>query len=331
MQRFYDNNLLQSSMNLNVELYKKLYLIRASEEAIIKYYHEDDMKTPMHMSMGEEAIVTGVCHALTDEDQVLGTYRSHALFLAKTQKVNIFFAEMYGKSTGTANGKSGSMHLSYPEKGMLVSSAIVASSIPTAVGVALANKMKKNNTITVVFFGDGAVDTGVFWESLNYACLENLPIIFVLENNGLAVHTSRKKRHGYDSISQLVSQYHCDTYEESSTDVESIYQITKKVIEKIRLQQRPALMNLSYYRYLEHVGINKDFHEGYRSEEEFEKWYKMDPVHTQRVRLLESNSIFEDNLIQIENEIISRIEASVFEAKKAPFSSTKVLYQDVYK
>lgn len=318
-------------MNLSLELYKKLYLIRSSEEAIVKNYHEDDMKTPMHMSMGEEAIVTGVCHALTDEDQVLGTYRSHALFLAKTQKCDAFFAEMYGKSTGTADGKSGSMHLSDPEKGMLVSSAIVASSIPTAVGAALANKMKKNNKITAVFFGDGAVDAGVFWESLNFACLEQLPIIFVLENNSLAVHTSRDQRHGYDSISELVSQYHCDTYEASTTDVESVYQMTKQAIEKVRMHGKPALMNLSYYRYLEHVGISKDFHEGYRSEEEFDKWYKMDPVLTQRQRLLEEANISEESLVQIETEISSRVEQSVIKAKEAPFSSTEVLYQDVYK
>ncbi len=318
-------------MNLSLALDKKLFLIRTAEEAIIKYYLEDDMKTPMHMSMGEEAIVTGVCHALKDEDQVLGTYRSHALFLAKTQKCDTFFAEMYGKTTGTANGKSGSMHLSDPEKGMLVSSAIVASSIPTAVGVALANKMKKNNRITVVFFGDGAVDAGVFWESLNFACLERLPIVFILENNSLAVHTSRDKRHGYDSISQVVSQYRCDTYEASTTDVESIYQMTRKAIEKIRMHQKPALMNLSYYRYLEHVGVNKDFHEGYRSEEEFELWYKMDPIHTQRARLLDCESISEESLIQIETEILSQVEQSVIKAKEAPFSSPEILYHDVFK
>jgi len=318
-------------MNLSLELYKKLFLIRTAEEKIIKYYHEDDMKTPMRMSMGEEAIVTGVCHALSDEDQVLGTYRSHALFLAKTQKCDNFFAELYGKANGTANGKSGSMHLSDPEKGLLVSSAIVASTISTAVGAALANKMKKNNKITVVFFGDGAVDAGVFWESLNFACLEELPIIFVLENNDLAVHTSCDKRHGYDAINQVVSQYRCDTYLSCTTDVEIIYQMTKKAIEKVRMNQKPAFMNLSYYRYLEHVGINRDFHEGYRSEDEFEKWYKMDPIHTQRVRLLEDASISEESLNHIETEISSQVEQSVIKAKEAPFSSTEVLYQDVYK
>ena len=134
-------------MNLSVELYKKLYLIRTVEEAIIKYYPEDDMKTPMHMSMGEEAVVVGVCHALSDKDQVLGSYRSHALYLAKVQESDNFFAELYGKETGIAGGRSGSMHLCDPGKGSLCCSAIVGSTISMAVGVALANQMKKNNQI----------------------------------------------------------------------------------------------------------------------------------------------------------------------------------------
>ncbi len=112
--------------SLNLELYRKMYLIRKSEETIQEYYPQDDMKTPMHMSMGEEAIVAGVVGALKSEDQVLGTYRSHALYLAKTGETDLFFAEMYGKATGMAQGKSGSMHLSAPQKGLLCCSAIVA-------------------------------------------------------------------------------------------------------------------------------------------------------------------------------------------------------------
>jgi len=318
-------------MNLSITLYKKLLLIRAAEEAIINYYHEDEMKSPMHMSMGEEAVVAGVCHALSIEDQVLGTYRSHALYISKTQDTDTFFAEMYGKSTGTANGKSGSMHLSDPDKGMMVSSAIVSSSISTAVGVALANKMKKNNRMTVVFFGDGAIDAGVFWESLNFACLERLPIIFVLEDNGIAVHTSDKKRQGYDSISKVVAQYNCHNYEESTTDVESIYQLTQAVIDKVRTTSQPAFMKLSYYRYLEHVGINEDFHDNYRCEKEYEDWRVKDPIKVQRSRLLENSIVKESELIEIESNIYQQVEQSVSKAKQAPFSSIQTLYQDVFK
>ena len=322
--------ILRVLMNLSLDLYKKLFLIRAAEEAIIKYYCEDEMKSPMHMSMGEEAIVVGICHALTEHDQVLGTYRSHALFLSKTQDVDSFFAEMYGKSTGTADGKSGSMHLSDPDKGMLVNSAIVSSSISTAVGVALANKMQNNDKITVAFFGDGATDAGSFWESLNFACLHELPIIFVLEDNGIAVHTSDKKRQGYNSIAQLVSQYRCEWYEESTTDVEKIHRLANVAINRLKSSARPVFLKLSYYRYLEHVGINNDFHDNYRDEKEYLDWLEIDPIKVQRSRLIRENKIREQELVELESMISQQVEQSVQTAKNAPFSSIQTLYEDVY-
>jgi TPP-dependent pyruvate/acetoin dehydrogenase alpha subunit len=150
-------------LSLRTNLYKKMYLIRRAEQGILDYYATDAMKTPMHMSMGEEAAVVGVCAVLKKTDQVLGTYRSHALYLAKTGDTKKFFAEMYGKTTGIADGKVGSMHLSSPEHGHPISSAIVAGAIPVAVGIAYANKYRKTGAITAVFFGDGALEEGVFW------------------------------------------------------------------------------------------------------------------------------------------------------------------------
>ena len=141
-------------LNLNLELYKKLYLIRRAEERIRQHYMEDEMKTPMHMSMGEEAIAVGVCHALKAEDQVFGSYRSHAIYLAKTQNTDDFFAEMYGKDTALLKGKGGSMHMCAPDSGFMGTSAIVASIIPVAVGAAFANKQKGNGKLVAVFFGD---------------------------------------------------------------------------------------------------------------------------------------------------------------------------------
>ena len=183
--------------DLLINLYKKMYLIRKVENTIKKNYNDDEIKTPMHMSMGEEAIVVGVCAALREKDQVFGTYRSHALYLSKVEETDKFFAEMYGKKTGVAMGRAGSMHLSCPEKGYISSSAIVASNISVAVGASWANKMKNNGKIVAVFFGDGAVDEGGFWESINMACLWKLPILFICEDNDLAVFTQSNKRHGY--------------------------------------------------------------------------------------------------------------------------------------
>ena len=314
---------------LNQELYKKLYLIRRAEENIREHYIEDDMKTPMHMSMGEEAIAVGVCHALQLGDQVFGTYRSHAIYLAKTQKIDDFFAEMYGKDTALLKGKGGSMHMCAPEFGFMGTSAIVASVIPVAVGAAFANKRQGNGKSTVVFFGDGALDEGNFWESLNVACLMKLPILFVCEDNGFAVHTPTHKRQGYTSITDIVSNFNCNLLREETTDAEVIYELTRQAIKLIGTTQMPCFMHLRYYRYLEHVGINKDFDAGYRSREEFEEWYKKDPVNLQREKLLRQG-IKEEEIITIEREIDDRIENSLRLAREAPFAEVSELYTGVF-
>ncbi len=314
---------------LNLELYKKLYLIRQAEEKIREHYAEDEMKTPMHMSMGEEAIAVGVCQALTATDQVFGTYRSHALYLAKTQNVEDFFAEMYGKDTARLKGKGGSMHMCAPQSGFMGTSAIVASHIAVAVGAAYANKRQGNGKMTAVFFGDGAMDEGAFWESLNLACLMKLPILFVCEDNQLAVHTPAALRQGYKSGTDIVSRFNCHVLKDNTTDVEAIYNLTLKAIDEIKKRTIPCFLHLRYYRYLEHVGVNEDFNAGYRSREDFEAWYKVDPVNLQRKKLIKQG-VKEAEIKKVEEEICGRIENSVKRAKEAPFADADELYKGVF-
>lgn len=314
---------------LNLDLYKKLYLIRSAEMSIRKYYGNNDMKTPMHMSMGEEAIVVGVCHALENRCQIFTTYRSHAAFLAKTQDTDYFFAEMYAKDASPIKGKGGSMHLCYSKKDFMSTSAIVASNIPVAVGAAFANRMIGIDKIVCVFFGDGAIDEGVFWESLNVACLKRLPIIFICEDNGLAVHTAISTRRGYNSIVDIISKFNCFVLESDSTDVKVIYDLALQAAEYAR-GTGPVFMNLKYYRYLEHVGINEDFDAGYRSREEFEKWYDKDPIKLQRLKLLDLD-IDNDKIKEIEKEIDNKISQSVLKTRNAPLSDRKEAHKDVFK
>ena len=315
-------------MNL-LKIYKKLYLIRKSEELIIKHYGEDEMKTPMHMSMGEEAIVAGVIAALQKKDQVFGTYRSHALYLAKTDDADNFFAELYGKVTGSARGKAGSMHLAEPSKGMMLTSAVVGTTIPVAVGAALANKSQRNKKIVAGFFGDGAVDEGVFWESLNFACLKKLPILFVCEDNNLAIHSPTNQRTGYKSIAKVVSQLDCNVTISETTDVFEVYKMAHEMIEKMKKTGRPGFLHLKYYRYLEHVGVNEDFHFGYRSKREFLKWKKIDPLLIARKHLLK-NKVEEKDIIALENMIERTLVRSINKAKKAPYPAEKELFTDIY-
>lgn len=315
--------------DLNTELYKKLYLIRTAEKKIQEYYPQDKMKTPMHMSMGEEAIVVGICQALKKEDHVFGSCRSHGLYLAKTGETDQFFAEMYGKVTGGAKGKAGSMHLSAPEMGLMGVMAIVAGGIPVAVGVAFANKRQKNNKIAAIFFGDGAIEEGCFWESLNVACLMKLPILFICEDNRFAKNTPDIKRHGYKNISEIVSKFDCNVFEEESTDAEVIYNLTRRAIDLMSANGMPCFLHLRYYRYLEHVGVNEYFNEEYRLREEFEKWKEKDPIDLQRKKLLVLG-MAEDNIKKIEKEIDDKIGISVDLADKAPFAEISEVYKDVF-
>ena len=299
------------------------------EEKIREHYLENEMKTPVHLSVGGEAIVAGVCQALQPTDQVFGTYRSHGLYLAKTQETDQFFAELYGKNTGGAKGKAGSMHLTAPEYGLMGTSAVVATTIPLAVGTAFSNVYKKNGKMTAVFFGDGAIDEGVFWESLNLACLKKLPILFICENNNLAIHTDQSLRHGYDNIADIVSKFHCNVLSSDSTDAEEIYNLTKTATNLFQENKKPAFLHLKYYRYYEHVGINYDFDAGYRSEDEYKEWQKRDPISLQRKKLL-SNGYLESDITDLENSIIKKIEASIKKAQEAPYPDKAELYTDVF-
>lgn len=314
---------------MSLNLYRKLYLIRRAEEFIVKHYPEDEMKSPMHMSMGQEAVSAGVCQALGSEGQIFSSYRSHAAFLAKTEDTDKFFGELYGKVTGTARGKAGSMHLADPERGHLLSSAVVATSIPVAVGAAYANQQQKTSRISSVFFGDGALEEGVFWESLNYAGLKKLPVLFVCEDNGLAVHTPKSVRQGFQSIARIVSQFGWNVFEEETTDVELIYELAGKAIQSIRSSGKPSFLLLKCYRYLEHVGIQEDFEAGYRPRSEFEEWRKRDSVALQRKKLLDSG-YSEGDLAGIERGIERQIEESIRKAKAAPFAGAGELGRGVF-
>ncbi|HCM36495.1 MAG: hypothetical protein A3J30_03100 [Candidatus Wildermuthbacteria bacterium RIFCSPLOWO2_02_FULL_47_9c] len=316
-------------LKLHLEFYKKLYLIRRAEEKIREHYSEDEMKTPMHMSMGEEAIVVGVLEAAGKKSQAFGTYRSHALYLAKTGESDMFFAEMYGKAAGPAKGKAGSMHIALPDAGVMMTSAVVGTTIPVALGAALANAYLKNKRVVVSFFGDGAVNEGVFWESLNFACLKKLPILFVCEDNDFAIHSRLKERLGHKPIAKVASQFYCHTDAASTTDVYEIYEMTRNMLAKMEKSGMPGFLHMKYYRYLEHVGVNEDFDAGYRARKELLPWMEKDPVKMQRDRLIR-DGIKENAVLAVEKKIDEQLEKSIREAQKAPFPKKEELMQDVY-
>ncbi|MBI4398822.1 MAG: thiamine pyrophosphate-dependent dehydrogenase E1 component subunit alpha [Candidatus Omnitrophica bacterium] len=316
---------------VSFSLYQKMYKIRHAETMIVKHYPENEMKVPMHMSMGQEAIAAGVCQALGNDNQVFASYRSHATYIAKTDETDMFFAEMYGRAGGTGKGKAGSMHLSCPEKGHLGSTGIVASAIPIAMGTAFANQYKDNGLVSCVFFGDGALEEGNFWETLNNSCVMKLPILFVCEDNEYAVHTHKSIRHGFSSITSVLAEFDCGVFQAHTTDVERIYQITGEAMDWIRTEEKPAFIHHSCYRYLEHVGISEDFELGYRSKKIFQEWLDKDPLKLQRTRLVSDLNYSEREIEKLEHQIHNEVLASIQKAKQASFPDVEELGKDVYR
>ena len=319
---------MSDSLSQGLAAYRKVFLIRSAEEAILRHYGEDEMKTPMHMSMGQEAISAGVCLALGDRGRIFASYRSHAAFLAQTEDVDAFFAELYGKVSGPGQGKGGSMHLSLPEKGHMCSSAIVASCLPLAVGAAYAFRSRREDLISCVFFGDGALDEGAFWESINTACVMRLSVLFVCEDNDWAVHTARHARAGYDSIVAVLGKMRCLVAEADSSDAEEIARITQELLSEAHAQSRPVFLKLKCCRYLEHVGISRELDAPYRSQAEVRSWQARDAVVGQRERLLQ-RGVAEAALLELENQVRRKIEVAVADAMAAPLPAIQDLWKDV--
>ena len=307
------------------QLFRTLYLIRRVEEEIARVYPTDKVQSPVHLAIGEESVSVGVCAALRPEDVVFGTYRSHALYLAKGGDLNLMMAELYGKLTGCARGKGGSMHLVAPEVGMMGTSAVVGTTIPQAVGYAYAEKLRLKDTVVASFFGDGATEEGVIHESLNFAGLKKLPILFVCENNFYSIHTPQHKRQPLDNIYERPRMYDIPSERVDDGDVLKIYQAAHNPIQRIRSQGGPFFLECRVYRWREHVGPNEDFLAGYRSQAEAAPWFARDPVKVMgglldvRVRR------------RVEEEVEAEIREAFAFAEQAPFPPAEELYANVFK
>ena len=292
--------------NIYEKLFYETLYIRLVEEKIIQLHPSDKIQSPVHLSIGQEPIAVGICNNLTKEDMLFCTYRSHAYYLAKGGNLKEMFAELYGKVTGTCRGKAGSMHLTSPEVNLMGTSAVVSSTIPHAIGAALAARLLNKDQITVTIFGDGATEEGVYHESLNFAALHQLPVLFVCEDNGLAAYTREDIRQSY-SILEQAKLYGIATWQVlEGYDLEYIYNITKLAIETIKRDGKPQFIWFNTYRYKEHVGINEDHNLPCRSIEEYNYWKSNDS-------LLQNNDLvdkFCDNIMVEINEAVKFAEES---------------------
>ena len=301
-----------------VELFRRALLIRMVEERIIDLYPHDKIQSPVHLSIGQEAVAVGVCAALAPDDWVFCSYRSHAFFLAKGGDPKAMFAELYGKSTGGAGGKAGSMHLTAPEVGLMGSSAVVASTIPHAVGAAYASKLNGDGRIHVAVFGDGATEEGVYHESMNFAALHRLPVLFVCENNGFAVHSRPEARQSY-RIGEHARSYGLPVHRvEAGYDFVRVLEGVAPMVGALRNGDGPQFVEISTCRYKEHVGPNDDFDAGYRSVDEIAAWRERDPLIVDRATAQ-----------RLRPSIEQEIDAAVAHAEQSPWPGRPELLSDM--
>ena len=261
------------------KLFESMLRIRLVEESIANKYSEQKMRCPTHLSIGQEAIAVGVCANLTSQDQVLSTHRAHAHYLAKGGCLNSMMAEIYGKASGCSKGMGGSMHLIDTSVGFMGSTAIVANTIPVAVGLALEKKLTRKKSIACVFFGDGATEEGAFYESVNFAIIHSLPILFICENNLYSVYSGLEVRQPVDrKIYKMVRAMGISAQHGNGNDVEEVVRKVKHAKTMILKSGGPQFLEFDTYRWREHCGPNFDNNIGYREESEFLKWKKKDPL-----------------------------------------------------
>jgi TPP-dependent pyruvate/acetoin dehydrogenase alpha subunit len=308
------------------KFYRALYRIRRVEEKIAEVYPTDKIQSPVHLSIGQEAISVAVCEALRPDDVVFGSYRCHALYLAKGGDLKKMIAELYGKATGCARGKAGSMHLIDTAHGVMGASAVVGTTIPQAVGYALARKIQDKRTVVANFFGDGAVEEGVFHESVNFAVLKQVPIVFICENNQYAIHSHLGARQANDGICGLARAYGLPAERFEQMDVFALHERVKEAIEDVRAgRSGPRFFECLCYRWKEHVGPGEDFHAGYRSRSEAEPWHASDPVKVLGHRLDPGQRQ------RIEQDVEREIAEAFAFAESSPFPEEEELYTDMYR
>jgi len=319
------------SNDMKVKLMTSMLRIRRVEEEIAKKYSEQEMRCPVHLSIGQEAPSAAFAHAVQKDDYAISTHRGHAHFLAKGGSLKSMIAEIYGKETGCSKGRGGSMHLADKEINFMGTSAIVGNSIPIGVGLGLSLKIRKIPQISFIFLGDGAVEEGVFYESLNFSAVKNLPVLFMCENNKYSVYSDLSVRQPKDrKIFEMVRSIGVDSIEVDGNNIEECFEVISLAAENIRNGSGPFFIEFQTYRHLEHCGPNNDDKLGYRSGNEIQSWLKKDPVLSYLDSLIEGSVLTNSDIHGFEKEIANEIEIAFQYARNSKFPNYSDLAQDVY-
>tara|TARA_B110000208_G_C11750816_1_gene423378 strand:+ start:125 stop:1090 length:966 start_codon:yes stop_codon:yes gene_type:complete len=302
-----------------LNIYKKFLLIRYTDEEIARKYGEWKMRCPTHLSVGQEMVSACLEECFKKKDAAVSSHRAHAHYLGKGGNLNRMIAEIYGKETGCSKGKGGSMHLIDTKCGFLGSTAIVGNSIPVGVGHALNFKINKKKNISLIFFGDAGIETGIFYESLNFAILKNLPSIFICENNFYSVYTPLNQRQSTKlNISKRISGLGIKTIRVDSFNWKKVIKTLEYSRKFVNEKKQPIFLEFLTYRKYEHVGHLKDDHLKYRSQKEIKYWKGRDPLILIRKYLLK-NRITQSSIDKINKEVMLKIKKAFRFAENSKF------------
>lgn len=308
--------------------------IRLVEESLIEPILKGEVRCPCHLYSGQEAIAVGICAALKPDDKLFSTHRSHGHFLAKGGDLRKLIAEIYGKEDGCSRGRGGSMHLYHTEKGFCGSAPIVAGTISLALGSALASWIRNSGTVTVSFFGDGAAGEGVLYESLNFAALKRLPIIFACENNLYSTHLPIRECRPNPEIYRIAEPFGIKSERIDGNDVLAIYSAAERAVAQCRAGEGPVFLEFLTYRLRGHVGPDDNIqgtHTDIRPREEIEAWRKQDPIKKTYHLLIEEGISNQEELHLLEKEIKMEIDQAFKFALERPYPNVSDLGKYVYK
>lgn len=316
---------------LSLRLLESMIRIRLIEEAIADRYAEQQMRCPVHLSIGQEACAAAVCAALRADDQAMSGHRSHAHYLAKGGNLTAMIAEIYGKATGCCRGRGGSMHLVDLAAGFVGAVPIVGSTIPIAAGLAFADQRLKRDRVTVAFLGEAATEEGVFHETANFASLHALPLVFVCENNLYSVYSPLHVRQpGHREVHELAAGHGITSHQGDGNDPLAVYRLMRSAADHARTGEGPVFLELKTYRWREHCGPGWDNHIGYRTEAEYLAWRERDPIANFEQKLRAQGTLDEARHAAFQRGVAAEIAAAFAAAQAAPFPAASGLFDHVY-
>lgn len=305
------------------ELLRQMLRVRRFEERCVELYTQTKIRGFLHVYVGEEAVATGVMAALNDDDAVVATYREHGHALLRGMSARCVMAEMYGKVTGCSRGRGGSMHLFSKDLNFYGGNAIVGGGLPTAVGLALADKLRKRDRVTVCFFGEGAMAEGEFHESMNLAELWNLPVLFVCENNLYAMGTALARSESETNLPMKAAAYEMPAWSVDGMDVLAVAETARRAVDSVRSGGGPHFLEARTYRFRAHSMFDP---ERYRDKAEVERWRERDPIDL----LLAKLELSDEERASMEEEIRVEVEDAVDFAENSPDEDVADLMRFVY-